>query len=201
MTEIQVSIEQAGSLWAKSNIFSPQVIASVVAAIAAITAAFIAAKAAKRQREAVRVERRIEHCRRQLNNLYGQLYMLRQASKSLYATLHTSGERPQDWRLVDHINEIVTEDEKSKIGTIEEIIKINKMIEDLLVSQSGLVDQFPPPESFQRFVSHSRQLQVAWGKKSDLEGSRVSFPRNFDSDIENSITEIRARIAELDAAR
>ncbi|MEV1066047.1 hypothetical protein [Streptomyces sp. NPDC050263] len=198
---MQVGIEQAGSPWVTSNIFSPQVIASVVAAVAAIVAAVIATKTANRQREAVRVERRIEYCRRQLNNLYGQLYMLRQASKSLYATLHASGERPQDWRLVDHIDEIIAEDEKSKIGTIEEIIKINKTIEDLLVSQFGLVDKFPPPESFQKFVSHSRQLQVAWSKKGDLEGPRVSFPRDLDDDIQNSITEIRTRIAELDAAR
>ncbi|MFE6173699.1 hypothetical protein [Streptomyces sp. NPDC056464] len=184
-----------------SNIFSPQVIASVVAAIAAIIAGVIATRTAKRQREAVRVERRIEYCRRQLNDLYGKLYTLRQASKSLYATLHAGGSRPEDWRLVDHIDEIRAEGDSSKIGTVKEIIKINKSIEDTLVSQFGLMDQFPPPDSFQQFVSHSRQLQVAWNKKSDLAGPRVSFPRGLDDDIAKSIDTIRERIAELDAEK
>ncbi|MFJ3285485.1 hypothetical protein ACIPMW_09455 [Streptomyces sp. NPDC086669] len=184
-----------------SSIFSPQVIASIVAAIAAITAAVIATKAAKRQREAVRVERRIEYCRQQLNDLYGKLYTLRQASKSLYATLHPGGERPEGWRLVDHVSEIIAEGDTSKIGTVEEIIKINKAIEEILVSKSGLLDQFPPPGSFQEFVSHSRQLQVAWAKKSDLEGPKISFPRGLDQDIKESILTIRARISELDTKR
>lgn len=196
---LQLGLDQAKSSWVTSNLLSPQVIASAVAACAALFAAFMAARTAKRQRESAKTERKIDFYRRQLNDLYGQLYMLRQASKSLYATLHAGGKRPEGWRLVDHINEIMAEGDKSKIGTVEQIIKINKTIEDLLVSQFGLVDSFPPPESFQAFISHSRQLQVAWRRKGDLEGERISFPNAIDGDIERSIGEIRARLATLDA--
>ncbi|WP_432033728.1 hypothetical protein [Streptomyces antibioticus] len=198
--DFQLGLDQAKNSWVASNIFSPQVIASVVAACAAIIAAVIAARTARRQRQSAKNERKTDFYRRQLNDLYGQLYMLRQASKSLYATLHVAGERPEGWRLVDHIGEIVAEGDKSKIGTVEQIIKINKSIEDLLVAHFGLADTFPPPKSFQDFVSHSRQLQVAWKKKGNLEIPRISFPVEIDEDIENSIKAILARISELDAA-
>lgn len=185
---------------------APEFWAALVAAIAAIVAAVISAVVAWRQRghqrELMRVanrftesQRQVDFHNRQLIEFYGPLLLLRQASRTLRGHLPDQDASGRRWRLVDHIEEIKQSEDNLLRSAAEELIAINKEIEQLLLSRGALMVFFPPPESFTDFIAHSRLLRFAWEQGMNQSGSqRQPFPDQLDDDIREGINEVNNRL-------
>ena len=81
-----------------------------------------------------------------------------------------------------------------KAGIVEDILSINATLIDLLVGKAGLLEQFPPPDSFQAFLAHARLLQSAWDRGENQEAERLPFPIQFDVDVEEALNRLRAQL-------
>jgi hypothetical protein len=180
---------------------SPQFWAAIVAAVAAITAAAISGTIATRQSKRSRQEKALEALRLQLTEFYGPIYMLRRASSSLRATLPRQTPDGSRWNLVDHIAEVKSEGRgfgEVERSAVEQILEINKKIEDVMVGKIGLIDSFPPPSTFEEFIAHSRLLRVAWEKgETHPESRRLPFPSRLDDDLEADLRIVRKRLENL----
>jgi hypothetical protein len=180
-------------------------IAAVIAALAALYAAWRTSRTAKLQRRRDDRDKDVEHRREQLNQLYGPIYMRRLASKSTYTALRArvgagpAGAEPR-WALVDNIEDIHRRQDPLVILAVTNILKINKEIEDILKGKYGLLNAYPPPRSFDQFITHAEQLQLAWDQKIDLD-ERISFPREFDKDIECALTDIRTKLNNMSVSK
>jgi hypothetical protein len=178
------------------------VLAAVVAAIAAGIAAFMAYKTASHQRQRDKTDREIDYRRQQLNELYGRLYMLRLTSKRLYDVLREQMDvapvEHEQWRLVDHIQDIQSSQKELAKSSVIKILDINAEIETLLKEKWGLLETYPPHQTFTQFMSHSALLQQAWEKGvNQASTSRTVFPRTIDDDIDKDMQVIRAKLNEL----
>lgn len=176
-------------------------IAAAIAALSAVWAAIKASETARIQRERDATDKSIDFCRQQLNELYGPLYMLRRTSRRLYDVLReqmqVASTDHEKWRLVDHILDVQGGSELAQ-SSVERILKINIEIQTLLKSKWGLLEVYPPHQSFIDFSSHSELLQQAWDKKANQDAdSRTPFPRGIDKDIEADIDSIRAKLEKL----
>jgi hypothetical protein len=124
-----------------------------------------------------------------MNELYGPLFMLESESRQLRKRVGLDTARR---RLVDHIVEFKSDPVKSDI--VEEILSIDASVVDLLVAKAGLLEKFPPPDSFQQFLPYARLLQSAWDRGENQAEERIPFPLQFDEDVEKALSRLRAQL-------
>jgi hypothetical protein len=178
----------------RDNLWSPQSVAAVVAAFAAASVAYLSGRSAAKQRSLAREQREIDFRRAQMNELYGPLVMLREASRNFRRILPNGSE----WRTVDHIEELQSGELDDERDAVEEILKINKEIEGLLITKAGLYETWPPLPTFETFVSHSMQLRRYWDRgKNQPPSNRLPFPQRFDHEIKEEVAEVRKRLNQL----
>jgi hypothetical protein len=159
----------------------------------AILGAFLAFWSGAKQRRIDRRHREEAFLRQQLNDFYSAIYMRRRKSESLRQMLS----RDPAWRLVDHITDIHGGSVRDK-ELVEEIIKINSEIADLIVSKAGLYAEFPPPNSFTEFLEHEARLRICWQQKINQgTGERIVFPEDFDPELKRHIDAIYSRLGGL----
>lgn len=209
LAESSGQVVSAVDSWWESAMGSPEFWAALFAAVAALISAVVAWVSSKRQRNHeerlneianrfTHRQREIEFCKQQLNDLYSPVYMLRRASQSLRTLLPSTNPDGTDWRLVDHIEDIRNDRDEAGRTAVEEILEINKQIEDLLVTKAGLFEYFPPPSSFDTFIAHTRLLRLAWKQgKNQTSKDRIPFPYEIDQDINKAIESIRGRLIQL----
>ena len=181
-------------------------IASVAAAVSAIIAAAAAIWVARQNRKdaerartaaaaASRNQRSADYCRRQLDELYGEMMILRATSRRLWVRLHPPGSA---FRLIDSISVIKKEPSRKRRRIVTQILSINERLAHLMEQHASLLEQLPPPESFLAFLDHQLALASLWDLGINVEkGQEPSFPRDFDKDIKQAVDSIRARLREL----
>jgi hypothetical protein len=143
-------------------------------------------------------EREIDYRRRQLNDFYGRVYMLRRQSESLRRLLPNDDGMGNSWRLVDHIIDVKNSTNAKQKQAVQMILQLDKEIAELLTTNVGLYQQFPSPQSYTGFVQHYELLQLAWDQNQDQsETERLPFPDQFDPDLNAAIEAIKRRLDEL----
>jgi hypothetical protein len=150
-----------------SSGIAPAVIAATIAAVVSLMALGVSLISGRRTQKAVEAQRIQDYRIRQLNELYGPLYMLRMTSRRLWRQLPgvlNAEPGVTQWHLIDHIQELKNEPEAHRRLIVEEILKINSQLSDLIVGEAGLLERVPPPESFEKFLEHARTLQVHWSE-------------------------------------
>ena len=173
-------------------------LAAVIAALAAITAAVLSYAGVRGTRKAADVQRAREYRIRQLSDLYGPFYMRRKLSRRLWKQLPgveeaVPGVTP--WNLIDHIEEIKGEATEHRRLIVEHILKINDELTTIITGNAGLLDQFPPPPSFELFLEHAATLRVHWERGENAAGiTHIPFPSDLDKDIEVSIKQLRTKL-------
>jgi hypothetical protein len=143
-------------------------------------------------------QREIDYRRRQLNDFYGQVYMLRRQSDSLRRLLPDEDEKGNRWRLVDHIIDVKNSSNAKQKQAVQAILQFDKEIAELLTTNVGLYHQFPAPQSYTDFVQHYELLQLAWDQnQNQSETERLPFPDQFDPDLNAAIEAIKRKLDEL----
>jgi hypothetical protein len=177
---------------------SPQFWAAVVAALAALAAAIASFVSTSRARKQFARERAVSFLRDQINDLFGAMYMRRRVSESLREILPKNQNDGSRFRLVNHIGDVKNEADPAKVAAVEQILQINRELTDIMSSKFALLDSFPPPASFVRFVAHARLLQSAWERGQSIPASeRIPFPDELDRDIFHALETARSRLNEL----
>jgi hypothetical protein len=154
-----------------------------VGALAGVLGAFVAGgflvvngnrQRAAEQSQADREARR-SYRYRQLTELYGPLMLERRRSELLRARLPQDEPDGSRWRLVHHIEDAKADPDLTSI--VERILIAGDEISRLLRENAGLIEQFPAPESFAKFVLHHELLRLSWatGVNQDPQGS-YPFP-------------------------
>lgn len=176
------------------------VISAVIAAGAAIAVAIISVlwqrSARKADELARRKQRSTDYHRKQLDELYGEMFLLRSTSRRLWSRLHGND---SSFRLVDNITAIKGEPSDRRRRIVEHILAINDRLAKLIEMRASLLTELPPPESFMAFLDHQRALATLWdmGENVQTDGPEPSFPRNLDDDIKKAIDSIQSRLREL----
>jgi hypothetical protein len=189
------------------------VIAAIIAAVAAVLAAAVSAATAvltnrwqsqsdsslkRLEQQFSDRQRETDYRRRQLNDFYGRVYMLRRQSESLRRLLPDKDQPGDRWRLVDHIINIRDGANEKQKQAVETILQLDKEIADLLTTSVGLYLQFPAPQSYTDFVQHYELLQLAWDQdQNQSKAERLPFPDQFDQDLNTAIEAIKRRLDEL----
>lgn len=185
----------------------PQVLGAVVAASGAFLASLFTLLSQHKTRKQLdrhrtedkRAEVRrasVDHYRRQLDDLYGEMLILRKTSRRLWDRLRADlGE--DEFRLIDQIEAIHEEatagsDKRARI--VDQILAINARLAKLIESRASLLTELPPPETFLQFLDHQRALADLWDRKQNADGSEPSFPRHLDRDIDAAISEIQTKL-------
>jgi anti-sigma factor RsiW len=177
------------------------VIAAIIAAGAAIAVAIISVWSQRNARKsdelARRTQRSTEFHRKQLDELYGEMFLLRSTSRRLWTRLHDDA----SFRLIDNIAAIKGEPSDRRRRIVEQILAINARLASLIETRASLLTGLPPPESFMAFLDHQRALATLWemGVNVEQDGREPSFPRDLDADIKQAIDSIQSRLRELDA--
>lgn len=170
--------------------------AAIIAAIAATVVAIISYIGIRRTEKAAKKHAKRDYRIRQLGELYGPLYMRRKLTRRLWEQLPESldpepGVTP--WNLVDHIEEIKLDPNDRRRLVVENILRENAEISTIITGSAGLLEDFPPPESFERFLEHEATLRMHWERGQNAIGSgRKPFPADMDKDIEAAIKRLRA---------
>jgi hypothetical protein len=184
--------------WFTAALTSPAFWAAVVAAIAGIAAAIGSFYSSHQQRRHAERERQIEFSRRQLNELYGPILTLRQASDSLRDFLPRTMPDGSRWKLVEHVKEVKNGADEAAKTAVGEILKINRQLEEIILGKSGLLETFPPPPSFKLFIRHARLLQVSWDRGTNHpKAAEIPFPESIDNDIARDIDLVMERLKKL----
>jgi len=173
------------------------IVSAVAACVASCVAATAAIYSAARQAKHHRTQADRDYGLRQLYELYGPLMMLRQQANELRSRIGPPGQdltNPDDWRLVDHIEEISEDPGSSDYRIMEMLIEINRRTKAILYEKAGLSIEFPPPSSFRVFLAHADLLEQSWKSHKNEEGKiQTPFPREFDRDIERAVKILRTR--------
>jgi hypothetical protein len=182
---------------------SPPFLAACVAAVAALAAAGISWASGRRQRQQSDQHREIDFRRAQLNELYGPLVMWREASKRTRELLPYEDANGNEWRLLDHIDEVRGGEHPDWEEAVEQILQISAKVEDLLTSKAGLFESLPAPESYSRFLAHSGRLRMYWEqRKNQPVDKRLPFPgERMDRDIAAELFVIMKRLENLGVKR
>jgi len=177
------------------------VIAAVIAAGAAISVAIISVwsqrTARKSDERTRRKQRSTDFHRKQLDELYGEMFLLRSTSRRLWTRLHDDD---SSFRLIDNIAIIKVEPSDRRRRIVEQVLAINARLATLIETRASLLTELPPPESFMAFLDHQRALATLWdiGVNVQQEGREPSFPRDLDNDIKGAIDSIQTRLRDLD---
>jgi hypothetical protein len=139
----------------------------------------------------------LDHRTRQLDELYGPILPLLEQSRRLYRKLG----KPKGWRLLDHIDEVLADEEEKLI--VLRILEIGEQIEGILMSKASLARPPGPPESFNLYIGHVAVLRLML--RGGLRRAPLSdeyYPRNppnsFNDDVEVGY---RAVLTELERMR
>ena len=174
------------------------VIAAIIVAGASLVTTSFSWFSSRQAQKAVRTHRAQDYRIRQQNELYGPLYMWRLLSRRLWEQLtEIPNAQPgvTPWKLIDHIEEIKSEADGRRRLVVEEILKINAELTDLIVGKAGLLYELPPPESFEKFLEHSRMLRINWDQGTNATGiSYRPFPGEIDQDILHALEGLRRDI-------
>ena len=176
------------------------VFAAVIAAGAAIAVAIISVLSQRSARKADelarRTQRSTDYHRKQLDELYGEMFLLRSTSRRLWSRLSADA---TGFRLIDNIAAIQSEPSDMRRLIVQQILAINARLANLIETRASLLTELPPPESFMAFLDHQRALAALWdlGVNVQPDGREPSFPRNLDDDIKKAIDAIQSRLREL----
>lgn len=176
------------------------VVAAVIAAGAAIGVAIISVWSQRSARKSDELARRkqqsTDYHRKQLDELYGEMFLLRSTSRRLWTRLHDDD---SSFRLIDNIAAIKGEPSDRRRRVVEQVLAINARLATLIETRASLLTELPPPESFMAFLDHQRALATLWdmGVNAQEDGREPSFPRNLDDDIKRAIDSIQTRLREL----
>jgi hypothetical protein len=189
------------------------VLAAIIAAVAAVIAAALSIVTAvltnrwqsesnsalqRLEQQFSDRQREIDYRRRQLNDFYGRVYMLRRQSESLRRLLPDKDGTGSRWRLVDHIIDIKNSGTEKQKQAVQMILNFDKEIAGLLTMNVGLYQEFPAPQSYTDFVQHYELLQLAWDQnQNQSEAERLPFPDQFDPDLNAAIEAVKGRLLEL----
>lgn len=134
----------------------------------------------------------IEHRIQQMNELYGPLLQLTAQNKQLADKLREGKANPQEWRLLDHLPEVLKDPRDGPLA--DAILSIDARIEDLIINKGGLVAGPQPPDSFEAFLSHYKLLKMAMEGKA-VTGDRAEYyPRAFDEDVRRAYADLKSRV-------
>lgn len=174
------------------------VIAAIIASFASLIASSLAWGSSRQARKAVEKQRSQDYRVRQLNELYGPIYMRRMESRRLRKQLPDAASAESgklDWHLLDHIEEIKNETNSHRRHIVKAILDINEELRALIVGAAGLLETFPPPESFEKFLEHARTLKIHWDQGRNAEGvTYLPFPGEIDEDIAKAIQKLRSEL-------
>jgi hypothetical protein len=139
-------------------------------------------------------QREIDYRRRQLDEFYGRILMLRQVSRSLRDRLPEEDGRGR-WRLVHNIEQVKNSPDEQLIKTVERIIEIDTEIQSIMTNKTSLLVEFPQPASFSLFARHAELLRMDWslGRNQDPENS-VPYPDDLDRDLSSGYNTIKHRL-------
>ena len=135
----------------------------------------------------------LEVKQRQLNELYGPLRSLLDQNRRLASMLREGKADPDKWRLLDHITEVVGNPQDKAI--VDEIMNIDRKVEDLILNKAGLVRGPRPPESFGLFLGHYKLLKLKWEGKENLGVKEYQYyPRRLNEDVDKDYEAIKSEI-------
>jgi hypothetical protein len=171
-------------------------LAAIVAAVAAMAAAWLSYRGNLATNRAAEAQRQRDYRLRQLNELYGPLYMRRRLSRQLWGQLPGVPDAEPgvtQWKLIDHVEEIKTEQDVHRRQVVEKILQINDELTALITGSAGLLEQFPAPQSFETFLEHAATLRMFWEQGRNATGNAyIPFPGAIDADIAAAINRLRA---------
>jgi hypothetical protein len=185
------------------------VIAAGAAVVVAVVSAWFQRRTSLAEQESLEKQRKIAYHRRQLDELYGEMSMLRIKSRRAWNRLRSSAmfddlpKESADWfRMIDHIEEIRADltGRENRIG--QDIIDTNARLARLMETRASLLVVYPPPESFGAFLDHQSGLARLWemGKNRATDEEERPFPApQIDEDIEAAIKTINGKLAALGA--
>lgn len=177
------------------------VVSAVIAACAALAVAIISVWSQRSARKADELgrsnQRNTDFNRKQLDELYGEMFLLRSTSRRLWTRLHDA---EPNFRLIDNVVAIKAEPSDRRRRVVEQILTINARLATLIETRASLLTELPPPESFMAFLDHQRALASLWeiGENVQTDGREPSFPRNLDDDIKKAIDSIQSKLRALD---
>ena len=172
----------------------------MVAAGAAVLAAIMSTWTVALQRRQSAKAAEIDFLRRQLNDLYGPIYMRLWTTFKLRALLPSVNADGTPWHLGGHIEQTQAGSDAALKETFKALLAVGEEVEQLLIGKSGLFIAFPPPPSYGQLIAYSRLLRLAWQDgKDQSEPERVPLPTKFPYDITDAIEQIRSRLVELGA--
>ncbi|WP_144022502.1 hypothetical protein [Asanoa hainanensis] len=173
-------------------------LAAAIAAGAGILAAVLSYLGVRGTRKAAEIQRDRDYRIRQLSELYGPLYMRRKLSRKLWRQLPGIPDAipgVTKWNLIDHIEEIKGEETERRRLIVERILRINDELTEIIIGRAGLLDQFPPPESFEAFLEHAATLRTYWDRGKNATGvGYLPFPQRMDDDVAATIKKLRAAL-------
>jgi hypothetical protein len=175
-------------------------------------------------------ERRNEEQRREINdrmnNFYGPLTSYLNVVKALHSIFRS--DKPKDFRTLTYLlnpdQEYDTENGKHKIqlnetdkNLLEEIIEIEKKIEELIIAKSGMIydeslmfEYTPDPKItdvkptgtslIALAIAHFRLLRMAYNGNFIGETEKFKdfiYPREFDLQIRNEVKELKSQLEKL----
>ena len=133
---------------------------------------------------------------KQLNDLYGPLRLLIEQNRILAQKLREGKGDPEEWRLLDHVTEALNDPQDKAI--VEEIVEIDDKMEELIITNGGLVRSPGPPESFSLFLGHYKILKLAIeGKETPKVTEFEYYPRQLNDDVNQAYDTIRREIDEI----
>lgn len=149
---------------------------------------YIAGRADRRDQQKLRAERLTS----QLNDLYGPLLLLRRQNKYLYDKLRAG--KPEDWHLLENIASV--QGNPTERALAEAILKIDMEMEELIIQNAGLARGIGLPDSFTKFLGHSRALSIAWDRGGDVPTASEfeHFPVEFATEVEEGFNAIEREL-------
>lgn len=165
------------------------------------------------ERDLTPLRDRLQYRRRQLQELYGPLRMLRARSRLLRESL------PEDprWRLVENIIAVKNTPERV---VVDLILKTGEEVARLIIDRAGLIEEGltttdvngrmeveqGAPSSFHQFLRHQELLRAAWTATDgdeEQEARRLAekhpFPRRLDDDINTGYQRVTQLLEELES--
>lgn len=141
-------------------------------------------------------ELKINQLNKQLDDLYGPLLILQERERRLADILRVGKSDPAKWRLLDNLPGVL--ENPSDRAVIEDIMRINAQIEELLINKAGLIHAPRPPDSFKRFLGHHNALKLKMeGRERPAVAEFEYYPRQFDQDVREAYDAIRQERDEL----
>lgn len=116
---------------------------------------------------------RADRITEQLSQLYGPLLLLTVQGRALAEKLREGKSDPDEWRLLDHLTEVVADPADRAIA--EQIIAVNAEVESRILTHAGLLKDGDLHDSFGRFLGHNRFLTISF----DAAKANKQIPREF----------------------